>query len=82
MTIPKARTERAPLMTADEAGQLAGVHVRTLHKWCNEGKVPFMRIGNAYVLIRRDVEVLITERDARKRLATRRATPRQAVPAS
>jgi len=34
-----------PLLSADSAAALLGIHVNTLLKWAREGRVPCLRLG-------------------------------------
>ncbi|SRR5579883_3293277 len=35
-------------LTADQAARFLQVHVRTIHRWCREGRLPAIRAGSRY----------------------------------
>lgn len=35
-------------LTAEQAARFLQVHVRTIHRWCREGRLPVIRAGNRY----------------------------------
>ncbi len=75
-------TRTNELFGVPEAAAIAGVEPITVRRWLEADELPGTRVGERWLLLRRDLLTYVTERAARKRLARReRATPRPAVPA-
>ncbi len=44
------------VLTAEEAARYLKVHPKTIQRWCREGRIPAIRVGNRYRLRARDLE--------------------------
>lgn len=61
-------TKTTRYKTLHEAADDIRHHPRTLRRWCEQGKIPFLRLGRRYLFLDSDIAALRT-----KPLATREA---------
>jgi excisionase family DNA binding protein len=61
-------TKTTRYRTLNETADVLRTHPRTLRRWCEQGKVPFLRLGRRYLFMDDDLASLRTQP-----LATREA---------
>ena len=53
--------EYTDLCSSREAAVYLGVHIKTIQRWAESGRLPAWRLGNQYLRFRRgDVEAMLT----------------------
>ncbi len=55
------RRTREALLSAEEVAEYFGVTTTTVYRWCNEGRIPCMKIGKHWRMRREDLVDFLKE---------------------